>query len=62
MKRAADREALHGANLLPISLDGKHQARSDRTPTHQDRACTADTNVARNFDAFQPEVFAQEIT
>src|SRR5690242_2758152 len=54
-------QALHGADLAPVDLDGQHRAGLDRAAVDQDRAGTAVGGVAAHVGAGQAEAAADQV-
>ena len=55
------RQALDGGHLVPVDLDGEHQARAHRVAVDQHRARAADAVLAADVRAGQPEVVPQRV-
>ena len=55
------RQALDGAELCPVRLDGEQDARAHRLPVHLHRAGAADAVLAPDVGAGQPRLVADEV-
>ena len=55
------RKALDGLKIVPISLNGQHDARSHRLAIEQDRAGAAYAVLTTDMGAGQPEILSNEV-